>query len=1104
MTKKILNSKKQICHHSEHSEGSLNSFENIAFARPARTTEKQSVRSGGDCRDIQSYNDKKEKCGITKKLKFRFRILAFICILFLISCLLFLLSPSKVSAATYADGAKDLCKTQKEKIDATAWAKGPCLGKLPGTEIFVDVAHSPRQNIDNQNTCNVSANDKWIELNMDCSSAQSPMVNLNATYNNPNSSSSTNTNKNTETSDANSALATASENLANTIGAPDGTAMTKTRLVDFIKNRPAFYQIWQAMIGLVDIFVLIGFIIFALANVFHIKYDEYQAKKAIPGLIVGVILANLSWPICIFLIDVVQHLTDIFIRDPDTFFCNLANLYGWMWSLATLALAGGAWAAIAGVGFAGIILALILFLFPLLIVLAIGGILWARGLVIMVLVSAAPLAFLLNSFPVEIPYLSGLAKKWWEWFPKWLFIGPVMFFLFWLAFMVDTAGSINTYTCTRSTGMAPAATDQSSGKTDEPSITPAQNQENTENSATQTQIINQKTEKYAKNLNNWDSIAYLKDNASFCVDNGTVKGNWSLEVQPKTGVGTNSDSKCKDRNKIIILSTDCDFVSSNNKSVSFQFWQFLNVREVFAQEENTSDPEASDTSWENEMPYIPSQKKTDWLAAILSIIIGILAITIPWGMMSEITNAIKKITNPAWNAFKKSDTAKWATVPYHKARGLFAKTGIGQKILARKGKLEAIISTEKAARENVEKDILETEETNIRFRHAQSILRDQRYVGTKGPYQGRNIPDFAKLSYLKPLISIAREKAPGFANGPINIDDPNRIKQLFDGSFEGTASDAVTLLTQLEALKLQSSNKFHPEYERAMRTLGDIASKMGISVDQLRTSDFGRGEVGPPIARAGAPAVDNPKLSESLRNFQEAFHEGVKISGEDIEKLAEIMADNTTESLRDARILSDEMTRSIHEIASREKIDPVEVASRMQEQLSAAESALSRNNISGAAAYLKSIGIGGMEGVTDPEIIRPKITQAMNFINSYRTDPANAVINFNSQTRNSFVENEQMHLINRVAGPQGVSISSPDAIGRIKRGETEPISALGAQQQQILISALQQLDRKINDRLEGQTPTSLPETQTRQGQTQPTDEEWAREQEFRTRFIRGR
>ena len=219
-----------------------------------------------------------------------------------------------------------------------------------------------------------------------------------------------------------------------------GTSITSTRLVDFVNCRPAFYQIWQAMIGLVDILVVIGFIIFALANVFHIKYDEYQAKKAIPGLIVGVIMANLSWSICLFLIGAVQHLTDIFIINPATFFQNLANLYSWMWALAGATTIVDTALAFLGVGFAGLIVSLILFLIPILIVLAIGGILWVRGLMMVVLMAAAPLGFALSFFPVQIPYLSDLAKKWFSWFWKWLFIGPVMFFLFWLAFTVNTAG----------------------------------------------------------------------------------------------------------------------------------------------------------------------------------------------------------------------------------------------------------------------------------------------------------------------------------------------------------------------------------------------------------------------------------------------------------------------------------------------------------------------------------------------------------------------------------------------------------------------------------------------------------------------------------------
>jgi len=225
-------------------------------------------------------------------------------------------------------------------------------------------------------------------------------------------------------------------------GADTTTSMSYQQytLREFLLSQSAFKTTWNAMIGLLDILVVVGFIIMALSNIFHIKYDEYQVQKALPRLIIGVILANLSYVICMFFVTVVQYITNIFIKDPATFVADLRSLYGWMWYLAAAVTPVGIGTAVFGAGLGLILLGLLIFLIPLLLVWAIGTILWFRAFVILVLIAFSPWAFFLNYFPIQIPFLTEQAQKWFQWFTRWLAIGPVMFLIFWIAFTLNKTG----------------------------------------------------------------------------------------------------------------------------------------------------------------------------------------------------------------------------------------------------------------------------------------------------------------------------------------------------------------------------------------------------------------------------------------------------------------------------------------------------------------------------------------------------------------------------------------------------------------------------------------------------------------------------------------
>lgn len=60
-----------------------------------------------------------------------------------------------------------LCNQRKPSMTADDWNKGPCLtNNIENTGYAVDVAHSPRTEVDDENTCSSPA--KWIELSTNC------------------------------------------------------------------------------------------------------------------------------------------------------------------------------------------------------------------------------------------------------------------------------------------------------------------------------------------------------------------------------------------------------------------------------------------------------------------------------------------------------------------------------------------------------------------------------------------------------------------------------------------------------------------------------------------------------------------------------------------------------------------------------------------------------------------------------------------------------------------------------------------------------------------------------------------------------------------------
>lgn len=224
--------------------------------------------------------------------------------------------------------------------------------------------------------------------------------------------------------------------------------------------------VWRVVLSFVDIIVVIGLIVVAFANILNIRLDTYGIKQALPGLIIGIVLANLSFFVMHFFIEVatlgtqaignlVSGYTDNDINNSYsisylatkswntlatslfTFPPELAGSNGLgfvAYNVGAIGAVGATAANIAFgvVGLGNLVLAgsglvilfwLIVLLIPILLFLILIFLLYIRTYVLMLLFMLSPLAF----FALGFPPLKMLWSRWWGFFWKWLLMSPVAF-----------------------------------------------------------------------------------------------------------------------------------------------------------------------------------------------------------------------------------------------------------------------------------------------------------------------------------------------------------------------------------------------------------------------------------------------------------------------------------------------------------------------------------------------------------------------------------------------------------------------------------------------------------------------------------------------------
>jgi len=223
---------------------------------------------------------------------------------------------------------------------------------------------------------------------------------------------------------------------------------------------------WKYTLGIVNFILLLILIVIGFGTIFHIQIDTYHIKAAIVPIIIGIVLANFSFLICRFFLDLSNVMTVTFVNSAtdsgdfkklgstladmiipgyqDTNFNERggADLKDGSSTNGLLGILGlVAVAAPVTILFAALVL-LVLAGVPGLIMWVLGFLFYVRTILLFILIILSPIAF----FCVWWPPLQGFFKKWWNQFIQWTFLVPVSFFFFW--------AGIRIYEITGSTGEA--------------------------------------------------------------------------------------------------------------------------------------------------------------------------------------------------------------------------------------------------------------------------------------------------------------------------------------------------------------------------------------------------------------------------------------------------------------------------------------------------------------------------------------------------------------------------------------------------------------------------------------------------------------------------
>ncbi len=188
---------------------------------------------------------------------------------------------------------------------------------------------------------------------------------------------------------------------------------------------------WRVVRNISNIVFIIIFLIIIASYITNYGVNNYDVKKTLPRLIIGVLMVNISFYLCAIAVDlsniVGSSIVDLFKElESQTggyqFTMSWAELTKAVLSGGALAVGGAQLAVVAYGGVMGIMLALGSALVGAMITLVVTFIILAgRQAMIIVLVIVSPLAFV----AILMPNTSGYFNKWLEMMKKLLFLFPI-------------------------------------------------------------------------------------------------------------------------------------------------------------------------------------------------------------------------------------------------------------------------------------------------------------------------------------------------------------------------------------------------------------------------------------------------------------------------------------------------------------------------------------------------------------------------------------------------------------------------------------------------------------------------------------------------------
>ncbi|MEX1051991.1 MAG: hypothetical protein WEC83_01225 [Patescibacteria group bacterium] len=209
-------------------------------------------------------------------------------------------------------------------------------------------------------------------------------------------------------------------------------------LAQRIANPTGFvYQSWVIVKNSINILLIIALLAISFSNILRINIDSYTVKKALPNLLIGVVLANASLFIIRYMADLATVTSYFFVENSRIE--GIANpTYAQFLAEALKQIidsglgVGGAATALSA---ANIVIIIIATLVAIIGLLWLAFLLYIRLVAVFLLTILSPLAFIAYGIPGQEKYFT----QWWQQFTKWMFMLPAMSAIFWLMILIGNA-----------------------------------------------------------------------------------------------------------------------------------------------------------------------------------------------------------------------------------------------------------------------------------------------------------------------------------------------------------------------------------------------------------------------------------------------------------------------------------------------------------------------------------------------------------------------------------------------------------------------------------------------------------------------------------------